>query len=107
MGPDIPADEEAPTCVVRNIKVTTAKIANKYYLTWNGVENATKYIVYRSDRETNVLADMNKVGETTDTRFEYRYDQNADRDLYAFYAVEALCADGATVMIDDAEKVHV
>ena len=48
---------------------------------------------------------MQKVGETTDTRFEYPYNPNAKQEKYSYYAVQAICKDGKAIVIDDIKKV--
>ncbi|HKL44406.1 MAG TPA: fibronectin type III domain-containing protein [Candidatus Absconditabacterales bacterium] len=93
------------SCVVKGIIVTSEKIGDKYYLTRDDVENVTKYEIYKSDRED--MSDMKKVGETTETRFEYNFNKYAESDQYAYYQVEAICSDGSTVTIDEAKEVKV
>jgi hypothetical protein len=41
--------------------VVSQKVGDQYFLTWNAAENAERYIVYRSDRPVNSIADMQKV----------------------------------------------
>ena len=94
-----------PTCVVKNIKVSTQKIGNKYYLVRNKVENATKYLIYKSDFADNT--DKSFLGETELTRFEYPFDKTSKEDVYAYYSVEALCADGNKAVLTEAQKVKV
>jgi len=53
--------------------VTTGQIGDKYYLMRSGVMNIEKYIVYRSEFETSEIDQMQKVGETTGTIFEYPF----------------------------------
>lgn len=96
---------ELPTCVVKNIKVATQKIWNKYYLVWDRVDNATKYLIYKSDYADNT--DKAFVGETELTRFEYPFDKTSEEDVYAYYTVEALCADGNKALLTEAQKVKV
>ena len=86
IAPDHPT-AALPTCVVKNIKVSTQKIGNKYYLVRNKVENATKYLVYKSDFADNT--DKSFLGETELTRFEYPFDKTSKEDVYAYYSVEA------------------
>ena len=107
-GLEITADHPTaalPTCVVKNIKVSTQKIGNKYYLVRNKVENATKYLVYKSDFADNT--DKSFLGETELTRFEYPFDKTSKDDVYAYYSVEALCADGNKAVLTEAQKVKV
>lgn len=104
MAPDHPT-AALPTCIVKNIKVSTQKIGNKYYLVRNKIENATKYLVYKSDFADN--ADKSFLGETELTRFEYPFDKASKEDVYAYYTVEALCADGNKAVLTEAQKVKV
>ena len=104
MAPDHPT-AALPTCIVKNIKVSTQKIGNKYYLVRNKIENATKYLVYKSDFADN--SDKSFLGETELTRFEYPFDKTSKEDIYAYYTVEALCADGNKAVLTEAQKVKV
>ena len=104
MAPDHPT-AALPTCVVKNIKVSTQKIGNKYYLVRNKIENATKYLIYKSDFADN--SDKSFLGETELTRFEYPFDKTSKEDVYAYYTVEALCADGNKAVLTEAQKVKV
>ena len=104
MTPDHPTAAR-PTCIVKNIKVSTQKIGNKYYLVRNKIENATKYLVYKSDFADN--SDKSFLGETELTRFEYPFDKTSKEDVYAYYTVEALCADGNKAVLTEAQKVKV
>ena len=104
MAPDHPT-AALPTCIVKNIKVSTQKIGNKYYLVRNKIENATKYLVYKSDFADN--PDKSFLGETELTRFEYPFDKTSKEDVYAYYTVEALCADGNKAVLTEAQKVKV
>lgn len=102
-----PAQPSAPTCIVNGINVLMEKIGDRYYLTWDKVPGTDKYSIYRAENETNDIRDMQKVGETSDTRFEYPYDPKAKKDQYAYYAVQANCTDGSSLQIDDVKKVKV
>ena len=104
MAPDHPT-AALPTCIVKNIKVSTQKIGNKYYLVRNKIENATKYLVYKSDFADN--SDKSFLGETELTRFEYPFEKTSKEDVYAYYTVEALCADGNKAVLTEAQKVKV
>jgi len=101
------ASEDGLSCIVNWITVYTERIGNKYYLNWNFVENAEKYIVYRSDFENTAIDKMQKVGESTDTRFEYPFNNLSQVDQYAYYAVQAICNDGSEVLLDNVKRVHV
>lgn len=101
------AQGSAPICRVSGISVFTKKIGDQYFLTWKGVENAERYIVYRSDKPVNSVADMQKVGETSDVKFPYPFDPEAKTDAYAYYAVVAMCQDGTAAQLGNAKKVKV
>jgi len=101
------ASSEWANCVVQWIAVTTGQIWNKYYLMWDAVDNVSKYVVYRSDWETNNLSEMRKVWESTDNTFEYPFNLVTRQDEYAYYAVQAICTDGNVIQIDNVKKVHV
>lgn len=74
-------------------------------MTWRAVENATSYRVYTSDFADN----SNKafLGETQLPRFEYPFDKTIEDERYAYYTVEAICADGERLVLTDAKKVQV
>ncbi len=100
----------APVCRVEGIRVLQRKIADQYYLTWDKVDGADRYIIYRSDTPVDPnggIAGMQKVGETADSKFAYPYDVNAPRDTYAYYAVVAICSDGSALQLDSTQKVKV
>ncbi len=92
-------------CIVKWINVKTEKIWDNYYLVWDPVENVRRYEVYRSDRAD--MTDSRKVWDLTWTRFQYLYDENATKDEYAYYQVQAICSDGSNVVIEKAQKVKV
>lgn len=100
-------DPSWPTCTVQNILILDEKIWDKYYLTWTGVENVDKYVIYRSEFETSDLSQMKKVWETTGARFEYPFNKFSKTDEYAFYVVQAICKDGTELKIDNVKKVQV
>ncbi len=97
----------APVCRVTGIWVFTKKIGDQYFLTWKAVDNAERYIVYRSDKPVNSVADMQKVGETSDVKFPYPFDPEAKTDAYAYYSVVAMCQDGNSAQLGDVKKVKV
>lgn len=97
----------APVCRVSGISVFTKKIGDQYFLTWKAVENAERYIVYRSDKPVNSVADMQKVGETSDMKFPYPFDPETKTDSYAYYAVVAMCQDWTSAQLGNAKKVKV
>lgn len=97
-------------CRVEGVRVLTKKIADKYYLTWDKIDGADRYIIYRSDSAEAPaagIAGMQKVGETSDAKFEYPFDPAAEKDAYAYYAVVAMCSDGSALQVDATQKVKV
>ncbi len=93
------------SCIIQWITIKSEKIGDKYYLIRDPVENAVSYQVYRSDWKD--MSSKTMVWETTGTRFEYYFNADAETDQYAYYQVQATCADGSNVMIEDVEKVKV
>lgn len=98
---------EEVSCIVVGIVVTGQKIGDKYYLTRSGVNNIEKYIIYRSEFETSEITNMQKVGETTGTMFEYPFNKFSKKNEYAYYLVEGVCKDGTSLKIDSAKKIQV
>lgn len=94
-----------PSCIVKNIKLTTEKIGKKYYLIWKPSKNVTKYLVYKSDFEDGTNKTF--LGETELPRFEYPFDASSEENIYAYYTVEAICDDGTVLSVADAKKVQV
>jgi len=94
------------SCVVVGIIVSTQQIGEKYYLVRSGVENIDKYVVYRSDFETDDINQMQKVGETTGTMFEYPFDKSAKKNGYSYYLVEGICKDGTTLKMDSVKRIQ-
>lgn len=97
----------APVCEVKWIRISTIEKDWKYYLVWDSVQWATKYIIYKSENDAWGVNDMQKVWETTETQFEYPFDANAKKDIYNYYAVEAECNDWVRAQIDAVKKVKV
>lgn len=97
-------DENAPSCTVQWIKVNDIIEWNMHYLSRSGVQNTEKYIIYRSDTQTTI-ENMQKVWETTDTKFEYPFNAQAKEEKYSYYAIQAICKDGKAILIDDMKKV--
>lgn len=93
------------SCVIQWIAVKSEKIWDKYYLIWDPVQNAVSYQVFRSDWKD--MSSKTMVWETNDTRFEYYFNAEAEADQYAYYQIQATCADWSNVMIEDVEKVKV
>lgn len=86
---------DAISCIVVGITISTGQIGDKFYLMRSGVANAEKYIVYRSDFDVSESSQMQKIGETTGTMFEYPFNPNpaSKKYKYAYYIVEAVCKD--------------
>ena len=97
------------SCVVMGIQVTTGQIGDKYYLMRSGVANVEKYIIYKADFEYAESSQMQKIGETTGTMFEYPFNPNpsSHQYKYAYYLVEAACKDGTNIKIDNTKKIVV
>jgi hypothetical protein len=87
--------------------VNTEKINDNYYLTWEDIDNVSEYVVYRSNVPVNTIADMNEVGRTQLPSYPYPYDNFAENNEYAYYAIEAVCDDGSQVSVDTIKKVQV
>lgn len=94
-------------CVVDSIKINTTKIWDKHYLTWNKVSGVERYIVYSSDKQTTNISAMSKIWETSQTQFEYYYDENAKDPIYKYYTVQWVCNDGRYTNVGSSEKVEV
>lgn len=99
-------DTSESLCTVQWITVDETKIWDRYYLTRNAVQNVEKYIIYRSERATSDISKMQKVTETTETRFEYPFNKSAKQEKYAYYAVQAICKDGKALVIQDVKKIQ-
>lgn len=95
------------SCVVQGIALRTEQVGNKYYLVWDPVQYAQSYTIYRSDQQGALISDMQKVGSTTETRFEYPFNSLAKRNEYAYFAVQAVCANGTEILIDSIKQVEV
>ncbi|GHW02482.1 hypothetical protein AGMMS50249_2680 [candidate division SR1 bacterium] len=106
---DIPGEgtgtHAAATCKIQGIRVQTQKIGDKYYLVRNEVENAKLYTIYSSD--TNNPLTKKKLTTSTDTRYEYPFDYKAEKEIYAYFRVDATCADGQVMELEGAKKVQV
>lgn len=99
-------DTSESLCTVQWITVDETKIWDRYYLTRSAVQNIEKYIIYRSERATSDISKMQKVTETTETRFEYPFNKSAKQEKYAYYAVQAICKDGKALVIQDVKKIQ-
>lgn len=98
---------EDVSCIVVGITVTTGQIGDKYYLVRSAVNNIEKYVVYRSAFEATESSQMQKIGETTGTVFEYPFNKLSKKEVYAYYLVEGICKDGTTLKIDSVKKIVV
>jgi hypothetical protein len=94
----------ASSCVVKDIKIRLVNQDGKHYLVWDKVDGVEKYIIYVADKPDGPF---DKVGETTDTKWEYPFDPNTEKVIYKYYKVEAQCEDGNVVQIDKVKKVKV
>ena len=92
------------TCSVWGISVSTIRMWNTSYLSRWAVPWATNYTVYRWDSSAN---DLQKVWDTTDTKYPYPFDPTKETNQFAFYKVEATCSDGQTLQIDGVKQVQV
>lgn len=95
------------SCSVIWIDRTTQKIWEQYFLTWQTVPWATSYNVYRSDFATDDINQMQKVWETSMTRFSYPFNPFAWQAQYATYAVQAVCNDGQVQRLWGIKSVQV
>ncbi|MFA5748416.1 MAG: hypothetical protein WC872_04905 [Candidatus Absconditabacterales bacterium] len=95
------------TCIVKGIEIYDQKIGDKHFLVWTAVQNVEKYIIYRSEYETDKTDDMKKVGESIENKFEYPFNKLSKKNEYAYYVVEAICKDGSSLKIDNVKKVQV
>ena len=100
-------NDNTGTCTVQWLTVSTARIWDTYYLVWPNIAGATNYLVYRSEFATNSNSNMQKIGETVDTKFAYPFDPYAVEDQYAHYAVQAVCNDGQTLQLWGTKSVKV
>lgn len=107
----IPEQEQsAPTeetCYPLGIQLKTKQVNDKYYLYRNGFENVKEYIVYRSDQAVTSLEQMQVIGRTTETMFEYPFDPTSEVDRRAWYAVEAVCDNGDSKRVGDMTPIKV
>lgn len=97
----------SPSCTVAWIQLKTEEVDWKHYLVWWDVEWAENYEIFISDNEKSSIRDMQKVGETTQTRFEFPFDADAESEIYKWYAVQAKCIDWTSLQIDWMAKVKV
>ena len=98
-------EPKEPRCTVQNISTKTKKIGDNYYLTWDKVENVTKYIVYSSTSPDG--SDKMKVYETSDTSYEYPFDYSAEEDKFMYFRIVWICDDWEELELTWATKVQV
>jgi hypothetical protein len=96
--------QKSPLCTVENISTRTEKIWDNYYLIWDKIENVSKYIVYSSTLENG--SDKVKVYETTDTSYEYPFD-NTSEDKFVYFWISWICDDWEELQLTWATKVQV
>ncbi len=94
------------TCTVVGIVITTWQIGDKYYLMRSWAINMDKYVVYRSNFETTDISQMQKVGETTGTIFEYPFNKNAKKEAFSYYMIQWICKDWTTLNVDNVKKIQ-
>jgi len=94
----------APRCVVKDIKLKLKTVNGQHYIIWDKVDWVNKYIIYVADKPDGPFE---KLGETTETKWEYPFDPDAKKVVYKYFKVEAVCSDGSTVQIDKVKKVKV
>lgn len=95
------------TCYPGEIVLKTKQVNGQYYLYWTPVPGAKSYVIYRRDTKPNAVQEMTKVGEVTETMFAYPFDPAAETDLYAWYAVEAICENDDKKIVDAIKRVKV
>lgn len=94
-------------CKVDSIHVDTTKIWDKYFLIWDKISWVDRYIVYNSDYPTDNINSMVKIGETSQNKFEYYFDEKAPTPTYKYYIVQGICSDGKKIQAPSSEKVQV
>lgn len=102
--------ESAPaksSCNTNNIPLETMQVNGQYYISWDDVDKAVSYIVYRADKSVSTLSQMSVVSRTTSTTFEYPFDPDSEIDQYAWYAVEAICENNDQKQIGNITAIKV
>ena len=97
--------EHGYACVVKGIRVRTEQIGKSHYLVRDPVPNAVSYIVYAMDMTS--ATSKKKLLETTDTKYEYPFDYTAEKEIYSYFWVEAVCSDNSVVPLSEAQRVQV
>ncbi len=101
------ADDSLPSCDPYGIPLHTKKVNGKYYIYWKPVQNAKEYIIYRADQAVDAISQMTVVTKTEETMFEYPFDPYSEVDVWARYAVEAVCANDDQKQVGDMTPVKV
>ena len=94
-----------PSCPAQQVSVHTTKIWNSYYLIRDKAENVTKYNIYTSAYPD--WKDKVKVYETTDTCYEYPFDDTADEEIYVNFRIVWICENWDEIELSWATKVQV
>lgn len=97
----------APTCVVDAIRLDSVTIAGKHYLIRERQAGVDRYMVYRGDTPGLSLQQMAKLGETTENKFEFAFNDNTSTPEYKYFAVQGICSDGQTTNVSSTTKVQV
>jgi len=95
--------KQAATCTIDNIKVNTVVEGDKHYLVWTAATWAIEYNIYKWDKDSDLI----KIATVKDTTYEIPFNKNAKKTEYAYFAVKAVCDDGAEKQIDKVKKVKV
>lgn len=106
-GAEEPVAPPKNTCYPEGIELNAVQLGEQYFITWKSVPYATKYQIYRSDRPVNSISEMIMIGETTETRYQYPFDANAEVEKFARYAVRAVCENDDIKPVGDMTKVKV
>lgn len=101
------SSETVDMCLVSGIKLYTWEESGKFFLKWDPVPDTNGYIIYKSDTPSKDFSTMQKVGETTDLKWEYPFDPHAKKEIWNYYAVVAKCNSGKEKQIDEVKKVKV
>jgi len=95
------------TCNVQNISLRVENINWKNYLVWDKVDWVVEYHIYKAEDVNGKPGEFVKVGQTTDTKWEYPFDKNAQKDIYAYFKVVGICQDNREYQIWNIVKVKV
>lgn len=98
-----PNMKEVATCNIDNIETKIVSSKGKYYLTWDKVDGAVKYAIFKWDNKDN----LDQIYELTWTKYQLPFNPNAKKDEYAYFAVKAVCDDNTMKQIGNVRKVKV